>query len=104
MMESECPTGDRGRDLPPRWVPRVDENAGDDLRNEEIDLIVDEDLPTPRAPTTGGSGSVLAAAMLAVGEIIEPEKTTVEVQQEAGDPNDGLDGIRLDFGDLPPLN
>lgn len=85
-------------------MPLADEMDGRDLRDEEIDLIGDEDLPTPRVPRKGGSGSVLAAAMLAVGEIIEPERTTVEVEQEAGDPDDALDGIRLDFGDLPPLN
>ena len=46
---------------------------------------------------------ILGAAMLAVGEIIEPEKTTVELTEVADDhvPDKGLD---LNFGDLPPLN
>ncbi|MEQ8719339.1 MAG: hypothetical protein RIE08_17160 [Acidimicrobiales bacterium] len=99
-MEAEARSdghGDGIDDDTARWAP-----SGPSA--EEIELIVDGDLPTLRARRRGGSGSVLAAAMLAVGEIIEPEKTTVEVEQEAGDPDDALDGIRLDFGDLPPLN
>ena len=46
---------------------------------------------------------ILGAALLAVGEIIEPEKTTVEIAEVADDqvPDKGLD---LNFGDLPPLN
>ena len=42
--------------------------------------------------------------MLAVGEIIEPQNTAVEIQEEA--PSDLLDGpgvLNLDFGDLPEL-
>lgn len=76
-----------------------------ELRDEELGLIVDADVsPAPAARRTG-SGSILAAAMLAVGEIIEPEKTTVEIAQADDDRHDDdLDGIRLDFGDLPPLS
>jgi hypothetical protein len=38
--------------------------------------------------------------MLAVGEIIEPSNTHVEIVAEAPAPNLPLD---IDFGDLPPL-
>lgn len=47
-------------------------------------------------------GGVLGAAMLAVGELIEPTKTDVVIEQPADTDNDDpLAG--LDFGDLPPL-
>ncbi|MCB0989867.1 MAG: hypothetical protein KDB16_02735 [Acidimicrobiales bacterium] len=51
--------------------------------------------------STGG-GAYLAAAMLAVGDILEPEKTKVEVVSEAsGEPFD--DDLELEFGDLPEI-
>ncbi len=43
---------------------------------------------------------MIAAAMLAVGEILEPEKTGVEIAEQREDPEPDID---LDFGDLPPL-
>ena len=51
------------------------------------------------SPTT----AVLGAAMLAVGEILEPEKSRVEIEHASHDglPTDGLD---LDFGPLPSLD
>ena len=62
---------------------------------------VTEARPSP--PRRTGQGSVLGAAMLAVGDILEPEKTKVEIQQENDDPEPDLP-FTLDFGDLPPLN
>lgn len=56
--------------------------------------------PSPRQTATG---SMLAAAMLGLGEVIEPEKTRVEIAVEviqAKEPDASLD---LDFGDLPKL-
>ena len=51
-----------------------------------------------------GSGAVvLGAAMIAVGEILEPEKTTVEIVQMNDDHEPDLP-FDLDFGDLPPLS
>ena len=57
------------------------------------------------AKSRGGSaqGGVLAAAMLAVGEILEPEKTVIEIEQANDDPVDDPP-FKLDFGDLPPLS
>lgn len=47
-------------------------------------------------------GSALAAAMLAVGEIIEPSNTHVEIVQEST--GDAWDlPFDLTFGELPPL-
>ena len=59
-------------------------------------------VPPPRA-RAGTGATVLAAAMLAVGEILEPEKTEVTMEQVAdADLDDPLAG--LDFGDLPPIS
>ena len=59
-----------------------------------------EEAPRQRA----GSGSaMLAAAMLAIGEIVEPHKIDVHIEAEASE--DGADEPwTLDFGDLPPLS
>jgi len=58
--------------------------------------------PTPRTRggRRSGGGAALAAAMLAVGDILEPQKTEVEIAVEAD--ADGLP-FDLDFGDLPPI-
>jgi hypothetical protein len=63
-----------------------------------------EPLPPRRRPVERSAkvnNSVLAAAMLAVGEIIEPSNTHVEIVAEAPALNLPLD---IDFGDLPPLD
>lgn len=41
--------------------------------------------------------------MLAVGKVIEPEKTRVEMTIEVSQPEDPSGGLELDFGDLPDL-
>ena len=51
----------------------------------------------------GAGAVVLGAAMIAIGEILEPEKTTVEIVQTNDDPEPDFP-FDLDFGDLPPLN
>ena len=59
----------------------------------------------PRRPTrSSSSGSVLAAAMLAVGEILEPDKVRVEIPQEAPSDRGDDEPFTLDFGILPPLS
>jgi hypothetical protein len=47
--------------------------------------------------------SALAAAMLGLGQVLEPEKTKVEIEQANDDPFDPDAELDLDFGDLPPL-
>ena len=63
------------------------------------------DIPLPAASriTKSSSGAVtmLSAAMIAVGEILEPEKANVEMEQPADSLDDG--GLDLSFGDLPPI-
>ena len=62
-------------------------------------------IPAAHATRRGiATSSVLAAAMFAVGEILEPEKASVEIHEEA--PKDLLDppgALDLDFGNLPDL-
>lgn len=57
----------------------------------------------PKKIRGGGGAGVLGAAMLAVGDIFEPEKTDVEIVQTNDDPIDDLP-FNIDFGDLPPLD
>ncbi len=59
-------------------------------------------VPIPERKSTANSAPVMAAMMLAVGEIIEPEKTHVEIAVEHAKPVDE-DPFDLNFGDLPPL-
>ena len=49
--------------------------------------------------------SVLGAAMIAVGEILEPEKTHVDIEIEAEAPEDESYDLpfTVGFGDLPAL-
>ncbi len=63
-----------------------------------------EEGQSPVAPkrARGGGGMMLSAAMLALGDLLEPQKTTVEIEQTADDPIDELP-FNIDFGDLPPL-
>ena len=59
------------------------------------------DAPPRRTPSQAAPH--LAAMMLAVGEIIEPEKTKVEIAIEHSKPVDP-DELSLEFGNLPPLD
>ena len=64
------------------------------------------DGPLPayvRAAKSGGALHVVGLAMLAVGEILEPEKTSVELVQPARDEPDDQP-FELDFGNLPSLD
>ncbi len=65
---------------------------------------VDRPLPAYYRRMKGSSASVaLGAAMVAVGEILEPSKTSVEIAQPADDER-GDDGFDLRFGSLPDLD
>jgi len=81
----------------------------DDAVAQEMDLIVDGDLPDRSESKGKGksvAGAALAAMMLGVGEIIEPSKTGDVAIEQAGDEMDPEKDIlaNFDFGDLPPLN
>ena len=61
----------------------LDPDTADPIEPADEDEPGDEESPEAVAPkkTGGGAqGSLLAAAMLAVGEILEPEKTVIEVK------------------------
>lgn len=63
------------------------------------------DRPLPpyyRVSKKGGAATVLGAAMVAVGEILEPERSKVEIVQLADDTLDD-DQLGLDFGALPEI-
>ena len=69
------------------------------MAESEIGKSVGDD-PIDSRPK--GSGAViLGAAMLAMGEIIEPDKTSVEIAEVADEyvPEKGID---LDFGSFRP--
>jgi hypothetical protein len=81
-----------------------------DPDNPEMDPIDDEPVDPESEPIKakarrGGAvqGGVLGAAMLAVGDILEPDKTVIEIEQAKDDPLDD-EPFELDFGDLPPLS
>lgn len=75
---------------------------------EEMNLIVDAPGP-PQPRSTRRKGGVvtssLAAAMLAIGDIVEPQRSDVGIEAVAEDPG-STDSLlnKLDFGELPPLN
>lgn len=80
--------------------------AADDDPNDETAKSPDDtsaEAVAARKKSGGGSTNILAAAMLAVGDILEPEKTTVEIVQTNDDPLDDLPP-NINFGDLPPLD
>jgi len=63
----------------------------------------DRPLPPYYRRIKGSSATVvLGAAMIAVGEILEPDKTTVELEQTNDDLHDP-EGLDLSVGDLPTL-
>ena len=78
--------------------------------SETEDLEFQWDDPRDYQPPDGlmrkaagsAGGSAIGAAMVALGEILEPEKTRVEIQQEDDEPEPDLP-FTIDFGDLPPL-
>jgi hypothetical protein len=78
-------------------------NEPPETRGEEIEA--DRPLPGYYRVSKNGSGAVtvLSAAMLAVGEILEPAKANVEIEHVVDDSLDD-DRISLDFGDLPSLD
>lgn len=75
-----------------------------DDETDETQEFRDGPLPaaTRIAKSSGGRGGVLGAAMIAVGEILEPQNTRVEVEQPADASGDDS-GLDLSFGDLPPI-
>ena len=69
------------------------------------DLLLDAPPPTVRERAGGTAAGIVVAAMLGVGEVLEPEKTAapIEIVGEApeGEPIIDLD---LEFEGLPPID
>ena len=63
----------------------------------------DPSEPTASKKTKGPGAVILGAAMIAVGEILEPDKTSVEIP-EVSDDHEPDPPLGLNFGDLPPLD
>lgn len=63
------------------------------------------DAPSAPSKAVKGGRSVLAAVMIGLGQVLEPEKFDEDMHIEApadDDPDDPLKGIG--FGNLPPLS
>lgn len=58
--------------------------------------------PKKKKRLSGGRTTIVGAAMVAVGEIIEPDKAKVEISQPSNDPMDDPP-FDIGFGDLPLL-
>lgn len=73
--------------------------------DDDLTWVLGADHPErrQRPVRSAGSTSVLGAAMLAMGRILEPHNLHVEIQAEASQPGDDLP-FRLDYGGLPPLD
>lgn len=80
-----------------------DAQPDDDDEEQRAGEAAERERQARKRSGGGGSVAALGAAMLAVGEILEPEKTAVEIVQTNDDPIDDPP-FDLDFGDLPPLD
>ncbi len=58
----------------------------------------------PARTVRGTGGSMLAAAMLGLGQVLEPERTEVTIEQEGDQPLDDDPLASLDFAGLPPID
>lgn len=63
--------------------------------------VLDERPPNLPSRRSSGATGVVAAAMLGLGEVLEPEKTNVEIVQVDDQPLDPPP-IKLDYSDVPP--
>ena len=82
-----------------------------DQHDEGVEAPPSAEPETPEKPSTtpaksARGGSVVAAAMLGLGEVLEPEKTQTDVviQQSLDDDDDLGRSFDLDFGQLDDLD
>ncbi len=93
MSSSDAPTGRELSDAEP--VDRILDGEGPPTTS------YDESGSSRRARSRGGT--VLGAAMLGLGEILEPEKTKVVIEQESDDPWKDAD-LDLTFDAVPSVD
>ena len=96
-------------ELPGADAELPDADADDaELPGAEPDAAADPDASPRRAsPAPNRSrtrGSLVAAAMLGLGQVIEPEKTKVVIEQTDDDPFGGDTDLELTFDRLPPVD
>ena len=79
-------------------------NKNFSMANYVMELDENESSESNASRKPKGAGVViLGAAMMAVGEILEPDKTSVEIS-EASDDHEPDPPLGLNFGELPPLD
>jgi len=94
------PDADSGGEDDVVVVADEDTDSGGVWLEGEIEILDETPpRPTPTRRSSGASG-VVAAAMLGLGEILEPEKTKVEIVQVDDQPLEPP-AIKLDFSDVP---
>ncbi len=79
--------------------------AGTDDLHEVADLaVLDPSPPTIRERAGGTAAGIVVAAMLGVGEVLEPEKTSPDIEIIGEAPQDEpIVDLDLVFDGLPPL-
>ena len=81
-------------------LPGTDPDADDP--DPDTDASPLRASPAPNRSRT--RGSLVAAAMLGLGQVIEPEKTKVVIEQTDDDPFGGDTDLELTFDRLPPVD
>jgi hypothetical protein len=83
-------------------MPSSDEPGAADPGEGDVQRTSPDGDTSPPRPHSR-AGSVLAAAMFGLGEVLEPEKTKVVIEQESDDPFKDAD-LDLTFDGLPRLD
>ena len=77
----------------------------DDQLDDRPDLsTLDPPPPTIRERAGGTAAGIVVAAMIGVGEVLEPDKTAADIEIVGESPKDEpIVDLDLTFGGLPPL-
>lgn len=77
----------------------------DDELGDLPDLsTLDPPPPTIRERAGGTAAGIVVAAMIGIGEVLEPEKTNADIEIVGESPeNEPILDLDLTFGGLPPL-
>lgn len=70
-----------------------------------IDALLDPPAPTIRERAGGTAAGIVVAAMLGVGEVLEPEKTSAPIEIVGEAPQDEpIIDLDLEFDGLPSID